>query len=405
MVVFLRFLFNLFIVFGYLFEFELVGPLTTRRLSFLLAALFLLYHKKEVKRLLISVKCGNMKTSVMLFSLCGFLLLINKSGTSSPYNEYFEIHYLLYILLYILVFAIYVVTAFKDAYDFFKVYISVFFIQACAVFLSATNDAIRIFLFMMTVGDERFERTIENGSRIVGIGLHSSTGSIICSTACVLIGYLKLNNSINNLFFMCSYLLITMITLFIGRTGVLVEVGVLFFVMLYSGQFKRLIPYILVLIVIVPFLVLNILDEIGVGEVLLEWMTEIFDSDKRGTVVENIFQEMPNFLSSEYFLGTGVIRGKTLSGDNIQVDSGFVNIYTSLGVIGFVSYYLAFIKMYSMPVWNTICSKIRNYFLFLILCSFCIEFKEPYMMKYAFPWMIVTLILFETKKTFIKNVS
>lgn len=344
-----------------------------------------------------------MKTSLLLFAVCCFLLLVNKSGSSSPYNEYFEIHYIIYIILYILVFAIYIVTAYKDVFELFKVYIAVFALQAIAVFMSATNYAVRVFLFMTTVGDERFERTIENGSRIVGIGLHSSTGSIICSTACVLLGYLKLNKYINNIVFFCSYLLITMLTLFIGRTGVLVEVAVLCFVLLYSGQLKRFIPYVVVLVIVVPILTMHILDGLGVGDVLLDWMTEIFDSDKRGAIVEGIFQDMPNFFSTDYILGTGIMRGKTLSGDNVQVDSGYVNIYTSLGIIGFFCYYVAFLKMYMMPVWKKINKPSSRYFSFLILCSFVIEFKEPYMLKYAFPWIILSLILFETKKIFIQN--
>ena len=108
----------------------------------------------------------------------------------------------------------------------------------------------------------------------------------------------------------------------------------------------------------------------------------------------NINRTLPGF-SSEFIFGTGVRGGFTPGGNFVDSDSGYIINYSALGIVGSLFYYMANLNMYMITYYINI-KKIGRYFLLMLICiSFLIEYKEPFMMKYVFSYIIVTISLFK----------
>lgn len=397
----ITFIVNLLIIFGFLFDIAVFGPLSSRRIAVIWAIIYMVINRNEVRAIWACVYSRRFTTFLILFTFCAFIAFWNNSGAKSPTNEYLEPWYFLYQILYIPVFALFVVTAFKDAYSFCKVYLAAFYIQAVAVILSVVNYGVRIFMYTHFYrGDDRFENTIETGKRIMGIGLDSSSGSIICSTACMLLVYLKVKSNISNFFFYFSYFIVVLTTLFIGRTGVVVEFALLLLMLILDSNSKRSLFMVALLAAVVPFSLSYILSFIdsGMASTLLDWITGVLSEESRENTISGIMIQFPRF-SEEMIFGTGISRGVIPGGEVIEVDSGFIKTYCAIGIVGALLYYLAFLKLYQLPVRQIMSRSVKIFFSACILLSFIIEVKEPFMLKYIFPWMILTLLMFQSKDT------
>ena len=106
------------IIFGFLFEFPLMGFFTSRRLSLFLAIIVLIMEKKT----LIVIQACRLKYIVFCIIglvVCMFISIINGIGeTRIAANEYFEPRYILYCIGYIIVMSIFVMVVFRIFYEF-----------------------------------------------------------------------------------------------------------------------------------------------------------------------------------------------------------------------------------------------------------------------------------------------
>ena len=234
------FLFRLCVLFGFLFEIPIIGFLTSRRISILVAILFIIYRRKQVRLLFSRVDKRKLGKAFMFFLICLLLVFINSQLSLRISNSsYMEPWHILNLLLYVILFAIYTVVEYKNVKYFVYVYSAAFLIQSIAVFFAAVNDSFRLFLYShFYSGDDRFERSIEMGTRIMGIALNSSQGSVICSTSIVLLTFAALERTISKWLYYSLCVIFVPMTLFIGRTGVLIEVTVMLFYIYHSGSKK-----------------------------------------------------------------------------------------------------------------------------------------------------------------------
>lgn len=393
---------HVFILFGFLFEIPIVGPITTRRLSLIVAIVTLIFYKSERKEVVSLISNKKIKQCLVFFGICFLLAVFNSMGVlEAPYTDYFEPWYIIYIILYSIVFAVYCVTIFKNTIQFAVVYISCFFIQTIAVYAAVLSTPIRLILYeLFYSGDDRFEKTVANGSRIMGIALHSAAGSVICCTSIVLLCYLVLNNKISRpVFYICSAALVSM-TAFIARTGLLIELLLISITIFFD--FKKTIKYIPIILFsgfLGVYLVLELLSnsDSGTSDFILEWIMSGISKNGRSETMEGIHQELPTF-DERFILGTSVMRGNLPRGGYIASDCGYVMILSAIGFFGAIFYYLANLKMYLMSNrsgWDKTNTRFIN---LLILISFIIEYKEPFMMKYIFSFIILSLSLFHMKE-------
>lgn len=392
-------------MFGFLFEIPIMGPLTTRRLSVIIA-LVVLYNKKETLKLILStVSRKRKKKALILFFSCFLLALLNMPiiGSKLDNNSYFEPWYIINIFLYVIVFSLYTVVIFKDSKAFAATYLSCFGIQTVAVYAAVMSTPVRLFLYeVFYSGDDRFERTIENGTRIMGIALSESAGSIVCSTGVVLLTFLAMRKHIGDILYFIIVAFLLSMTTFIGRTGVLVELVILAFYVVYIQRKKafKLLP----LAVLAAFLIVYAFgtlmenSDTAMFDYLVEWMTSSFTKEGRSSTLEGINQELPSF-SSQFILGTGVMRGKLPNGETIASDSGYIMLCSAIGIIGGFLFYLAHWNLYRSVNFNITEKQVKMFLYLCVLLSFIIECKEPFMQKYIFSYILITVSLFYQKET------
>lgn len=402
----IRFLYHLIFLFGFVVEFPMVSGLTTRRFAALIAIFILILRKEKTKEILACVNWSRFKYAIILFSICFVITLfhtmfsLNNIVTSEGgYTKAMEFHFYFYIILYIFIFSLFCVVEFENIKEFSMTWISLMLIESLAIYFATVNYAARLFLYTyFYTGDDRFSATIEFGSRVIGIGIHSSMGSVIMSTACILLVFLRLKDQIKQILFIVCYIMIVVATAFIARTGLIIEIVVL----LYYGIINRnakdialnlILPAIIAVLGIMYML--TMLDT-GVADKLGEWILGAVDKEYAGEVLETA--RGSGLLTDENALwGIGILRGK-YGIQNFHTDSGYIMTYTAIGAIGFICFYLAMLFLLLTPKLPND-ARIRYFYMGILLIPFIIEYKEPYFFNYILAWFMVTMMLFNAKDT------
>ena len=389
------------ILFGYIVEFPIISVITSRRLVLIVAIFMLIIKNEKAQKIWRSLHKIRMQRCAILLSICTLITFVhNLSNITTSLYGHIEYWYYLFNMLYILVFSIFCAVEFKTIKEFALVWLTIMVVESFAIYYAIINSSFRLFLYNTFYwGDDRFEKTIEWGSRIIGIGIHSASGSLTMSTAVVLLMFLKLRNRINDILFYICFLIIFVATAFIGRTGMIVEIGVFVVYLLYQGHSmkKQLTAVILLFAIVWGITYLANSADTGYGGVLIDWITAVFDSQSRSEIVHGISRKGFPPLSFDSLFGTGLSTGYRYNGLVYSPDSGYIRIWISIGMIGFVSYYLAMYYMLSTPKTAYLFKDERRFILFAIIIIFIVEYKEPFMMQYVFPWFIMSISLLSIK--------
>ena len=243
-------------------------------------------------------------------------------------------------------------------------------------------------------GDGRFDRTIESG-RIVGIGIHSSLGSIIMSTGIILLILLRKIGIINIILFLSLIILFFAASVFIGRTGVLVEILTLLIGSFWIGKIKGLIFSVLLPSFFSFFMISSVLNYMdpAVSDKLQTWILAATDDSRRSDIMESAVDTGIPQLDYNMIFGFGVVSGKDANGGYHHTDSGYIRTIIALGIVGFLCYYLSMLFLLlssNIKLWYDK----RPFWILLITIAFLIEIKEPYFLRYVYAWFIMTLMLF-----------
>lgn len=396
--------YNFVLLFFYVFEMPIVGIITTRRLAIFLMCVALMGHRH---RYTLKLLWNNLYRTRFIFSVIGLLFcmiisMINNIGLiKNSSTVYFEPIYIIYLLLYVIIAAFYVITEFKTIEEFSKLYISIMIFQSIIVYISVVNYTFRMYIYNhFYFDDDRFATSVEWGTRIMGVNLYASTGSLILFTACILLVYLILQKKISNYLFTFLYIVIMGATLFVGRTGFYLEIVTLIAYIFLSKRLSKSI-FNLILITILSVLVVRyVLSNINttIAEMILNWAGELFNANTRYNTLSILrAMEIPKF-SSEMIFGTNVTLGRTPGGAYMGSDSGYAKIYCAIGIIGLVIYYMSILGVYRSIPMKKQDIKNRIYLILLVFIAFLIEYKEPYFLRYIYAWAVLIIYLYRIKE-------
>lgn len=389
--------FNCCVLFCALFEFELIGPITGRKLCAIICLVYLLFHHQSVRVLLRRASIKNIILFISLQILCMLIVLINDAtyrriGISS----YVEVHYYIWIILYSLTFPLYFATACKSFREFCFLYIAIMLLESLAVFISAVSPEVRSFFYQYFYeGDNRFDNTIYWGTRIIGIYLHSSIGSIILAVACALLILLVMQREVGPIPFFLIYGLIGAATFLVGRTGFLLEIIFLsaFFILEkgFSRKFAMLIGLIIIGLVVGGLVLSSIAPNIS--KIITTWALELFNPETRTNTLDTLTSmRIPEF-SENMILGTNVTLGVLPNGSIMESDSGYAKTYCAIGLVGFILYYISIIVLFRSWIPNQK-RRVKSFILLCAAVAFLIEYKEPYFQKYVYTIFYITTIIF-----------
>ena len=398
-IVFLRVAFLSLVLFLFFFEWNLFSFLTTRRAAIVISLLYLVLSRKTKMRIKSFFFFKHTKYSLFLLIPLLFNIIVNLELEKISTNDYFEPIHFVNLFLYIFVFSLFVIVYVDNPFDFCYAVVLIITIQSIFVYGSLTNYSFRMWLFRNFYnGDNRFDRFVENGSRIMGLALYSSLGSIAMLCGLISLLYLIRKRKINTFLFTFLYAFILIATAFIARTGfyfgIIILVPYLF--TFKKGFFAKVFSVSLVGLVAM-YLFFNYLSskvDAGQWNYLLNWMGEIFNSDTRFKTINAVSESPIPPLTIETFFGTGILRGVTDSGIEIANDSGYVEMYASLGLINAILFYSCFILIFVSLIRSM--QKDKVFFTILLVVMFVIEFKEPYIRKYTYTTFLLTLAFLNT---------
>ena len=309
-------------------------------------------------------------------------------------------NYLTFVMS-IFVFSLYCVIEFNSLVNFAKVWIGIFIMESFSIFFALVSESYRMYVFEhFFYGDARFESGIEMGTRIIGIGICAANGSLIMSTACIILVLLKIKNQISDGYFYISYLIIFTATMFIGRTGMLVEIALFVYHLINSGISLVKVFKAGVGVSLVIALMTSLLSKVSpdTSEYLYMWITAAFDEETQLIVKDGIEKTGIPPITSDIIYGTGKSTGYVYEGVRYNADSGYIRSLIALGIFGFTAYYYAIWLFFRSPIINYQSSKIRYYVFFVIFLMFFVEYKEPFIMMMRFPWIIFVTSLFLAKE-------
>lgn len=392
----LFFVYYFVILFGFLIELPLTWGLTTRRVSLVVALFSIAMKRREFKEVISNINLKRYRLFVFLFFICfciSFFHSLSISTRDDGYTKQFELQFYLYIYLYVFVFSLYCKIVFDSIKSFALIWLPIILIEAGSVFLALSNNTINILFTMMFASDDRFEISAEHGSRIVGLGIMGAPGSIVLSTGVILLVLLRYKQVINLLLFYTLFVYIFVATLFVGRTGVVIEVVTLCFGSLLLGRKRDVFG--LVFVGIASLAVLIFIFEgmdSSIAAKFQNWMMGSIDSDSRNHTIDGIVGTgIPLLNGFDMIFGSGIMRGNDGHGGFYDLDSGLIMTLIANGIVGFVCYYYALLNLLLLPKLK-ITSKERYFFLLLISISFIIEFKEPFFLKYFYAWFILAVM-------------
>lgn len=388
------FVFHFILVFCFIVELPLFAVFTTRRLAVLYAFAYLIINNGKVRSVLKYITFENIRSFGIYFALLILISLINSAYLRT--NDrilYMEPWYFVYMILYICIFSLYCATAFRNIKTFTTVLVANMLVQTVTVFYSFINPTFQIEVYMFfNTEDQRLLQTVENGSRVVGMGLSGALGSVVISTAAVLLVLMRIKNKIPVGPFYLLYFVVFITTLFIGRTGLLVEALLLIWLVIRGKNGTRNALGIGLLAILIPVIVQSVMATLtfGAAESYSDWMMEIFSADKLRDINQGVVQGGWPPFTPQMIFGTGIEAGYMYNGIRYASDSGFIRMYTAVGLVGMFLYYMGLYKLLRAPRIFALKPILKKYFLLVILISFVIEYKEPFMMKYVFPWVILT---------------
>lgn len=397
----LRVVVNTVVLFFALFEFPLAGPLTSRKLAALFCILFLLINFKHLKSMVANCAKGKYFGFVALMLACALIAQWNAIGIFKLSNNvYIEPHYYIWVILYYLVFPLYFTTSYKDIKEFAISYIAIMLLQSVVVFVAAANTPFRLFVYEnFSTSDGRFDSTVYWGTRIVGIYLDSSFGSITMSLACILLVYLRLDGKIARTPFVLLYVVVLAATFFVGRTGLYLELIVLLAYLLLERDFSTKISIGICVAVGCLAALSVVLSKVDgeISKLIVNWATELFNEDTRTNTIDVLASMSVPPLSPQMVLGTNVTLGVLPDGSLMTSDSGYARTYSCIGVVGFALYYSSMLLL--VKSWIPKSSKPTRYFIALLaIIAFIIEIKEPYFMKYNYMIVIMVIIIFASTR-------
>lgn len=386
---------NCLILLLFLVSLPFPGLGTTRILSgFIVIVLLALKWNKVKSRFLFYFRKEQIQIAFILYGACFLIALVHSSlntGVTNSYNEAFSPQYVIYILLYSFILPLYCLVSFDSIKEFVIAWLLVILAEAMIVMAGVVNHDFAVYIFEHYYDSERFVKTVERGSRIVGIGIAGASGGIAMSTGIMALSYLYIREQIPSILYFTLGTIILLATLFVGRTGVLCSLVYIAVTFIFRRQSIK--TYIILPLAVFALLWgLNyLLSQTLQADGLLEWMTEAFQSEAREELMGEIYD---NYNLPFSILGTGFTRGS--SGDAYcHSDSGYLQSYFAFGVIGFVCYYMAAFLLLRGSMDNCR-GKIKKFLFVALIIAFAIEAKEGFFMRYVNSFMVVALSLFSS---------
>lgn len=400
---------QIFILFFFEFSVSLFG-LSMRRVVFVLCV-FLILRKQTFKinnRILnAAIVLGVALCFILLY--LSYILLVYGNSIVAGSIIYFPTR-LIYLYLNIIIFPLLLLVVFGNIWDFFYAQKMVILFQAIISLLGKISNRFALFIYAHFYSDQALLDGVQRGVRSIAIDCGGATGSVIMFVGClIIIGellYCTDKKEKNKL--LIQYFLIVAGTMFIARTGFYFEILLLLGYGIYTLQkdfrmFKTLMLWFAgVCSVCIIYLLFS--KDSYLKQQFMEWTLEIFTNvSGEGSFYAGFFNMPIPRLSWETFRGTGIFFGSTTNQTIMYHDSGYLRIFSALGLPMSILYYGIILWFYLFIAKKIKNKKFRKWMYVFLIFIFVIEIKEPFIGKTPLV-MILSCISFLSVTSADKNI-
>jgi hypothetical protein len=195
-------------------------------------------------------------------------------------------------------------------------------------------------------------------------------------------------------------IVITVSTVFVGRTGLLISLFFLAGFVIHSGRaYYVSIPLLFIIIACVFWINMSMTSALYVDgnydvnlQQTFRWAFQLFTEGDTGTskALVSMFQDVPELSDLDWLIGTGRIT--TQSGTNYSGhDSGYVQFLYAAGLPVVSCFYVTLLFLcFRKNRYNT--GKFKNIGYLLTACMFMLEIKEPFIFKYTVPFFTLSYL-------------
>lgn len=191
----------------------------------------------------------------------------------------------------------------------------------------------------------------------------------------------------------------------IARTGVIIDLICIVFMIACSANSKMLLRLLIpaFLIVMVVYLILDTGDYNEFLSERYRRMSDLKESGVRNSFFDGYFSGSYIPLELETLFGVGVVSGKSGNGYLVNVDGGFLRIYSAIGPILSICVY-AYLYRTILKTSSIFTRKTEKYFMWLFFVFFVIaDFKEiTFFLVYPMCIFFVSAILMEREQSYLK---
>jgi hypothetical protein len=390
---------KLLFVFSVLFDinFKFLPSLTTSRLAFLALLLLVLIKKKRFP--VSSLNYLAVLFVILFFSIWQYLF--SGDFTQPSRIIWFSLYSILTPFLFI--------NFIKNRNEFFYLIALAVTIQAVLTILSYLLPSVKNVFNSLIIYSSNFDAT--NLLRAMGFAsVGGASFSVIQSTG--VISFLVLDN-LNKFHFLkrfliwVSILLIFISIFFIGRTGLFICIisFIIYFVSL-KLKLKSIAITAAFLFLASQINYVNLVQNLTSGvdgfntDLFVNWIESSFKlKDNETTEALNEMPVPP--LSFETVFGTGRVRDISGLENASGNDSGYIQTYYSLGLILAIIFYVTFFSflIYQIKMQKKFNDSKQFVLYLLVFVIFVLEFKEPFIFHYSFPFFVLSSILIFRKNS------
>lgn len=390
--------YRILILFFFFFDISFVGMpslISTRKIVFLLLVLYALRNKLNVITSNFTKWKGLFISNLVIFAYLFVITLINGvlGNTMSTIPNY------IYFIVYTLLGALLLANYFVDIYDFLEATIGAMWIQSIFVFMEFFSKSVRQVVnnIVTPTGNVDYLTSVRGN----GLGAEAANLTLLLFLAVFSCNFIIIKKGVS-LKYIISQVVMLAAMILVGKTGLLVSLFfIVYTVIIVLPKTGKVIPAIkisiifIILITLGVFILKNIMSEADFYRQFYKFYYAITDFSSNESV--NRFK---GFLippiSAETLIGTGIIRGYTKSGLYLWNDSGYIQMYSAMGLIFSMIFYVILFgtinKMIKDCKYNAdkeIINLIRMYLLTLMI----IEIKEPFVFKYILPMFLLVIIM------------
>lgn len=394
----LKKIYRALILFLFFFDISFIGIpslISTRKIVFVFLVFYAFRNKlrvvpdnlKKWKVLFVS----NIVILIYLFVISSIMGVLGNSMSAIPNFIYF--------MIYTLLGALFLANYFDNIYGFMEATIGAMWIQAIFVFVEFFSKAVRqaVSSIVIPTGNVDYVSSVRGN----GLGAEAANLTLLLFLAVFCCNFIIINRGIR-LKYIISQVVMLAAMILVGKTGLLVSFFfIAYTVMIVLPKTGKIIPAIKmtcifsVLVILGVLILKNIMTEADFYRQFYKFYYAITDFSSNDSV--NRFKEflIPP-LTAETMIGTGIIRGYTKSGLYLWNDSGYIQMYSSIGLVFAIIFYsVLFGTIYKMikDCVYSVDKEIINFMRMYLLTLMIIEIKEPFVFKYVLPMFLLVIIM------------